>query len=79
MDPHTQAAILLWILGPLVVLSLAWQLWFAVKHVSMRKQREIATRQPTADAGQPMRTRDMRTADIERVLQRAVDDIFRPV
>ena len=78
MDPHTLAAILVGTLGALVVFSLAWRVRLALEKRSTRKTSEIVRRQsPTVD-GQPMRARDMRAADIEGVLKRAVDDIFRP-
>ena len=78
MDPQTLAAILVGTLGALVVFSLAWRLRLALEKRSTRKQRDVAIPQAPPVDGQPMRARDMRAADIEGVLKRAVDDIFRP-
>jgi len=78
MDPQTLAAILVGTLGALVVFSLAWRVRLALEKRSTRKQRDVAIPQSPPVDGQPMRARDMRAADIEGVLKRAVDDIFRP-
>ena len=81
MDPSTQAMLLVCALGVLVVGSLIWRLRSLITRRSAKASGRAAIRDDAGSADEDMnqRARDMRARDIERVLQRAVDDVFRPV
>ena len=81
MDPYAQATLLVCVLGVLIVMSLIWRFRSSITKRSAKTPDRAAVRDRAASADEDMtpRARDMRARDIERVLQRALDDVFRPV
>jgi hypothetical protein len=80
MDLRVQLAILACVLAALIILPIVWRFWPGNKRESAGKQQGPGIRsQQRTDEVQEVRARDIRVTDIERVLQRAVDDVIGPV
>ncbi len=74
-----QLIILLSTLVSLIVFSIIWRFWPRRTHAPADEPEHLTTRNEKAtDEIRVVDVRDMRVADIERVLQRAADDVFKP-